>query len=133
LLRIPGWAGPATRVRVNGKAMAADIRAGQFLPLDMTWKNGDRVDISFDMALRLESIHPAHPEVVSLLLGPLVLLPLLPAPDTLRRDELLQATRTSSSTWKVSTRSQIVELKPFMFIGDEPYRLYSRLAADSVA
>lgn len=133
LLRIPAWAGPATRIHVNARPVAGAIQPGSFLAIERTWQGGDRVEIVFDMALRLEAINAAHPEVVSLLLGPMVLFPLLPAPAQVRRADLLDAVRTSPSTWRVRAGSDVMELKPFMFIGDERYRLYSKVVPDGVA
>ncbi|MYN24900.1 beta-L-arabinofuranosidase domain-containing protein [Duganella levis] len=129
-LRMPAWAGPGTRVLVNGQPLERAISPGAFVPLDRTWQPGDRVDITFDMAPRLEPINPAHPEVAALLVGPLVLLPLLPAPERMRREELLNVQRVAQSTWQVATASGPFQLKPFMAIGDESYRLYSRLHTD---
>lgn len=126
-LRIPAWAGPATRVLLNDAPLDLPVSPGTFLPLDRTWHAGDKVEISFDMAPRLEAINAAHPEVAALLAGPLVLFPLLPAPEIVERRRLLDAQRVSQSSWQVDTGGSQFLLKPFMFIDEERYRLYSRL------
>jgi hypothetical protein len=53
-IRIPGWAGPGTRVSVNGKPLAADVMPGTFLRVDRSWRSGDHVEVFFDMPLRTE-------------------------------------------------------------------------------
>jgi DUF1680 family protein len=50
MLRIPGWATRAT-VSVNGEAIGG-IRAGQFLRVEREWKAGDKVALTFPMAVR---------------------------------------------------------------------------------
>jgi DUF1680 family protein len=53
-IRIPGWAGPATRVSVNGKPLAGNVMPGTFLRVERSWKSGDHVEMFFDMPLRTE-------------------------------------------------------------------------------
>lgn len=55
-LRIPKWAGPATRVLVNGKPVSPAPQAGTFCTVRRAWRNGDRIDIEFDMKLRTEKL-----------------------------------------------------------------------------
>ena len=55
-VRIPAWSGPGTRVSVNGKLIAGDVKPGTFLRLERTWRTGDRVEIEFDMPLRTEGL-----------------------------------------------------------------------------
>jgi DUF1680 family protein len=126
-LRIPAWAGPATRVTLNGKVLARTVSPGTFATLRRVWSGGDRVEIVFDMGLRLEPLNAAHPEMVAVMTGPLVLFPVA-APDTqLTRQELLAATRRSPDEWAVTAKDAQISLKPFMAIEDQTYRLYSKL------
>jgi hypothetical protein len=55
-VRIPAWSGPGTRVSVNGKRLAEEVKPGTFLRLERTWRTGDRVEIEFDMPLRTEAL-----------------------------------------------------------------------------
>ncbi|WP_443749847.1 beta-L-arabinofuranosidase domain-containing protein [Asticcacaulis solisilvae] len=127
MLRIPAWAGPKTAVRINGKPWAGALTPGTFLAVDRTWKKGDVVEIAFDMGLRLEPLNAAHPEMVAVVTGPLVLMPIEETETQLRRDDWLKAVRSGPDNWTVKTASAEVKLKPFMAIGAETYRLYNRL------
>jgi hypothetical protein len=126
-LRLPAWAGPQTKITINGKTAPGKMAPGTFATLRRKWKNGDVVEITFDMGLRLEPLNAAHPEMVALLTGPLVLFP-VEAPETpLTREQWLSATRGTTGEWSVAAGDSRIRLKPFMAIGDETYRLYSRL------
>lgn len=124
-LRIPGWAVSGTRITVNGRAVRG-VKPG-FVEVSRTWKAGDVVEVIFDMGLRLEPLNAAHPEMVAVVTGPLVLFPIA-APETpLPKDVWLSATQRTSDTWTVATDSGEIQLKPFMAITDETYRLYNRI------
>ena len=60
-IRIPAWAGPRTRVLVNGKPGDATVEPGKFLVVRRTWRTGDRVEVEFDMALRTEVLRASAP------------------------------------------------------------------------
>jgi DUF1680 family protein len=55
-IRIPGWAGPGTRVLVNGKPLVGDVMPGTFLRVERGWRSGDNVEVFFDMPLRTEAL-----------------------------------------------------------------------------
>jgi len=124
--RIPGWAGPATAITVNGKPINTAIVPGHFAAVDRTWRDGDRVEVRFDMPLRLEPLNDAHPEMVALMTGPLVLFPIEDGAGTLSRDELLSA-RKDGYGWTIAAADRTVKLKTFPAISDETYRLYTQL------
>jgi hypothetical protein len=126
--RIPEWTGPGTTLAVNGKPAGAAVVPGKFAEIARTWRNGDRVSIHFDMPLRLEPLNPAHPETVALMSGPLVLFPVGDGAGELSRGELLSARRDGDG-WTIAAADRKVRLKTFAWIGDEPYRLYTRLRA----
>jgi DUF1680 family protein len=70
-LRYPGWA-HTVRVSINGASQTIDAKPGSFIDLKRTWKNGDRVELTIPMSLRLETI-PDNPHRVAILYGPTVL------------------------------------------------------------
>ena len=55
-IRIPAWAGLATRVRINGKAASGELKPGSFFRIERSWRSGDRVEVSFDVPLRTETL-----------------------------------------------------------------------------
>src|SRR5215467_8474765 len=72
-VRIPGWAGAKTVVSVNGRRGESSAEPGKFIPLQRSWKDGDRIEIEFEMPLRLEAIDDKNPSNVALMQGPLAL------------------------------------------------------------
>ncbi len=126
-LRIPAWAGPKTTIAVNGKPWDGPVTAGRFVDIARTWKPGDTIDIVFDMGVRLEPLNAAHPEMVAVMTGPLVLFPVADSGPPLTREDWLGATAQTPDTWMVHAADRTVTLKPFTAIGDETYRLYSPL------
>ena len=69
-LRIPAWSGARTVARLNGKPVKG-IKAG-YLRLDRAWKKGDRVELEFDMGVRVIEAFDASRRF-ALRRGPLVL------------------------------------------------------------
>ncbi len=127
-LRIPAWAGPKTQVTVNGKAAPAMLAPGRFAEIIRTWRDGDVIDIVFDMGMRLEPLNTAHPDLVALMTGPLVLFPIAAPDSVLPRDAWLGAKRIAPEEWTVTADTSPIRLKPFMAIGSETYRLYNHVA-----
>ena len=133
LLRIPAWAGPKTRVAVNGKATDAAVQPGTFAKVQRTWKSGDRIEVEFDMPMRLEPIpyQQIGGQNVALMYGPVTLFAVgdLSAPVT--KAQLLAAERISKSStdWKVATAAGPLTMRPFAAIGDEHYRLYQTVTS----
>ena len=132
-LRLPEWAGPATRTRVNGKVVKLKSKPPTSRPSRIssiaqvaTWKRGDTFEIEFDMAPRLEPLDARHANLVALMVGPLALFPVGAADAPLSREALLAAKRHGRDEWHVKSANGVVRCKPFMSIGDEAYRLYSR-------
>jgi hypothetical protein len=72
-LRIPAWALQARpSIRINAAPVSPPIRTG-FATLQRRWKDGDRIDLTLALPLRLEPIDSLHPNTVALVRGPLVL------------------------------------------------------------
>ncbi len=128
-LRIPEWATDA-QATVNAQAHPLAIAHG-FAPLQREWRNNDLVELHLPMRLRLDPLRTdggtPHPEIVSLLFGPLVLMPLAPMP-TLTRAQLLNVRRTAASEWAIETPQSTLRLRPFTVVGDSIYSTYIRLS-----
>lgn len=126
-LRIPAWAGAATAISINGKKINQPLKPGSFVDITRTWLDKDKVQIHFDMALRLEALNAQHPEMAALAMGPLVLFPVNAPNDTYTREQLLSARRTTESEWEITVMGKPVIFKPFMHITEEKYRLYNKV------
>ena len=131
LLRIPQWAGPRTRIAVNGRTADAAVEPGTFASVRRTWRSGDRIELELDMPLRLEPI-PYQQEGgqrMALMFGPVALFAVgdLSAPVT--KAQLLAADRVlkSSTDWTVATARKPLTMRPFATISDERYRLYQTM------
>ncbi len=127
-LRIPAWAGPATRISINGKPSATP-QPGSWHVLDRDWRTGDRIELTLDMPLRLIPLDATHPDLVALARGPIVLFALLPAPQHITREQLLSAQQTSSSSndHHIALESGSIHLRPYTSIDTESYRLYHQI------
>jgi DUF1680 family protein len=125
-LRIPAWAGRQTSIRINGKDAATSPQPGTWSQLDREWKDGDRVELSMDMPLRLVPIDPRHSDTVALLHGPVALFAIDPGSTTMTKQQMLAAQKVSSSSpdWEVAAAQGKVKMKSFPQITTETYRLY---------
>lgn len=121
--RIPAWTAGAT-VAVNGRRWPGDATRGQFCTIRRTWQAGDRVELTLPMTPRLEPLDTAHPELVALMWGPLVLFGIAARDRPVTRAQLLAAAQTAPMRWRVDTTGGPIELAPFFAIGDEAYTTY---------
>ena len=124
--RIPAWAEGAS-LTINGKRYTGPVVPGTFASIRREWKTGDRLELRLPMALRLEPIDDAHPDIVALLSGPLVLFPIGTPPAKLTPGDLLSAKNTSPGKWQIAGASGTVQLRPFFSIEDEAYSTYFNL------
>lgn len=70
-LRYPAWSG-RPEVRVNGRRCRVAQRPGEYILVDRTWRDGDRVEVRYPMSLRLEYT-PDDPQRAALFYGPVLL------------------------------------------------------------
>jgi hypothetical protein len=125
-LRIPAWAEGA-RVAVNGKVMPLEVTKG-FAMVRRMWKSGDVVELELPSKLRLEAIDVAHPEIVALMQGALVLFAKTEAQPVLTREQLLGAQRSAGSEWVIDTEQATLSLVPFTEVGEAAYTTYLKLS-----
>lgn len=126
VLRIPAWAGKDSRVEVNGKTADVVVKPGSWAEIDRTWTDGDRVELSLDMPLRLVPLDAQHPILVALARGPVTLFAIEPGMAKMTRRQLLAAQQANSESadWVVETDRGKVTMRPFAGITTERYRLY---------
>jgi len=70
--RYPSWATSGTIVKINGKPLKVKQNPGSYIIVDRSWKNGDKLEVTFLMKLQLNPT-PDNPDVVSISYGPIVL------------------------------------------------------------
>jgi uncharacterized protein len=131
-LRIPAWAGAKTRVSINSRRADTPLDPGTFATLRRTWKDGDRIEVEFEMPMRLEAIDAQHTDQVALLHGPMALFAMRDTDSALglTRAQLLNAQPISSgSEWRMISPAGEVQLKPFVNIHNGRYRLYQQVTA----
>ncbi len=71
-VRIPSWTTKEAQVRLNGQPVAVAVEPGSYLALRRTWQNGDALQLTLPMSLRLTPM-PDDPTVAAFMVGPLVL------------------------------------------------------------
>ena len=123
-LRVPAWAGPGTRVAVNGKTASVVLKPGSFAALRQQWNDGDRIEFSLDRPVRLSIIDPQHPNLVAVLQGPLTLFAVGDLPADLTRAQLLATAQPGANEWQVATSAGSLKMMPYPAITSETYRLY---------
>jgi len=69
-LRVPSWS-KDTSVKVNGNSVQA--RAGSYLSVEREWKNGDTIELNFDMSPHFWKGAENRSEQISIYVGPLLL------------------------------------------------------------
>ena len=128
-VRIPAWAGPKTRIAINGTRSDQNLEPGRFAKLHRTWKNGDRIEVEFDMPTRLEAVDPQHPDLVAAVHGPLALFAVGEIPPTVSRQDLMQVAQAASGSpdWELKTNPGMLTFRPFTAIHDQHYRLYLKV------
>ena len=102
-------------------------KVGTWLEIDRTWKDGDRVEFSIDMPLRLIPLDAQHPDLVALLHGPIALFAIEPGEVKITKQQMLQASKAAtSSDWQVMTAQGNLLMRPYPAITTEKYRLYQQ-------
>jgi len=97
--------------------------------LQRTWKDGDRIELEFEMSMRLEAVDDQNPNNVALMRGPMALFAVDDIPSHLTRKHLLSVVRVAQSSDDYSARTEagVLTLRPFASIMNENYRLYHRV------
>ncbi len=126
-LRIPAWSvgGSAEPlVLVNGNRAFATVAKG-FGAIRRQWKDGDEVRLSIPLPVRLLPIDEAHPHLVAVVRGPLVLFAETPVSPNITSGQLLDITQDENQAiWHAKTETGAVRLLPFTELEDRPYTTY---------
>ncbi|AWK06272.1 glycosyl hydrolase [Flavobacterium crocinum] len=71
-IRYPNWATEGVKVSINGEQQKVTVKPGNYIVLNRKWKNGDTIDVAFDLPLKITPT-PDNPKVVAVTYGPIVL------------------------------------------------------------
>lgn len=71
-IRLPYWLDGKATVRLNGKAVALTAPPDNYLTINHSWRDGDRVEVTLPMKLHVHAM-PDDPTVQAVMYGPLVL------------------------------------------------------------
>ena len=124
-LLMPSWALDAD-IMVNDKKVEGDVQAGQFLPIDREWKDGDKVSYRFQSGFRYQAM-PDKANKVVFFHGPWMLAFLgnesVELPES--AEQLLTAiSGTPSEGYTLHSAAGDYQLKPLCNIVDENYSCY---------
>lgn len=128
-LRVPEWAGAGTRIAVNGRTALSAPQPGQFAEIHREWKNGDRIEVEFDMPHRLIAVDPQHPDLMAPMVGPVCLFALDPQQQKWTRAQLLAARPSGSGEWTAQGPGGVAKFRSFRDIQKEQYRFYHQVEA----
>jgi uncharacterized protein len=132
-IRVPAWAGSLRYLRVNGStAQDAVVRNG-FVLLRRRWHDGDAVDFSVPLEVRIEPIDDRHPDAVALMRGPLMLVAATP-PTSLAATPLdlpsgVRQLAGAGATFEYPLAETNIQFRPWFTIHDELYTTYFRNGA----
>ena len=147
-LRIPGWTGGRAVARLNGQPLLKP-QPGSYLALARTWHNGDCLEVTLPMNLRMEPL-PEDPATAAICYGPLVLagelgreglteamqhassyLPVgrsVPVPALLTAGDpietLIKPAPGKRLTFQIEAEDRQITLSPFYRLFDERYAIY---------
>jgi uncharacterized protein len=129
-LRIPAWAGPNTRISVNGQAIDG-VTPGRFAVIHREWRDGDRIALQIDMPLRAEPVDAQHPTRVALMAGPLALFSVGGRFSPYRAAELASVRQVApgASEWRLDAGPDTQTFTTWTSLNSEPARLYQILAS----
>jgi DUF1680 family protein len=140
-LRRPHWANDGVFASVNGQPVRDAAVEDGYLLIRREWHTGDRVDFSFPMSLRTESM-PDNPHRIAIFHGPTLLaadlgpvndpdadepfyVPVLLTGDRAVTDCLMPVSRTAQIFHTVNVgRPREVRLVPFHSLHDRRYTVY---------
>jgi uncharacterized protein len=71
-IRVPHWSKTGARVKINGTMLDVTSSPGSYLVLERTWKDGDKIDVEYQMSLYLHPM-PDNPSIAAIMYGPILL------------------------------------------------------------
>jgi DUF1680 family protein len=129
--RVPGWAGQACSVSVNGTRVTQQLIPGTFFQLSRTWKSGDRVELEHQQTIQTPFVDAQHPDQVAIVRGPQVLFAIAERQPVIHPDHLAKPSliKGDNQDWMLENSADSIRLRPFAYIGDEVYQTYLQSSA----
>ncbi len=112
-IRVPGWADRGVEATLNGTPIAQSAKPSSYLKINRTWQDGDRVEVSVPMSLRL-SIMPDDPTLMAFMVGPLVLAAQLGG------EKLTEDMVYTTENWYKFPIDQLAKTAPLLTDTDDP-------------
>jgi hypothetical protein len=138
-IRHPQWSKKQATVIINGKPLSnVPIDDNGYITIARSWKNGDKVTLTFDLSLYTEAM-PDNPNRLAVLYGPLVMAGVFgnKEPDPISGIPVMVTTDTDAGKWMRPDQSQPlvfrtvqtgqpqdVTLMPFNQVQQEFYTVY---------
>jgi DUF1680 family protein len=140
-IRYPYWVAKGIGISVNGCMVRIKGAPGSFIPVERTWKTGDKIEVKMPFTLRLESM-PDDSSRVAVMYGPLVLAgDLGPVNDSASTDAMyvpvLMTEKRNPAEWmkpvdgKINTfttvntgRPRDIEMRPLYTYYDRRYSVF---------
>lgn len=137
-LRNPYWSKNNIKVTVNGKSVKPELGDDGYYVIRRSWKNGDRLVLSYDMQLHTESM-PDNVDRIAILYGPVVMAGKLGTtmPDPVSGVPVLLTSTRDARQWTSPVAQQDLEFKinevgmpysptlvPFYQVVDDYYNVY---------
>jgi uncharacterized protein len=129
-LFVPSWADNKTKVLINGKPVSIDIKPLSYIKLDRKWKNGDKIEVTFDYKFYLKTM-PDNQKMLAIYYGPILLAfetdkELLLTGNT--TDILNSISKQGSSTiFTLKNNDAEYKLLPFYEITNSTYGVYATI------
>lgn len=156
-LRVPYWVARGGSLKINGEPQSVFASPSSYLTVTRTWKDGDRLEVSLPMSLRIEAM-PDDETLQAVMYGPLVLAGQLgnqgldqaftyPGYDTAPSGEPVQVPEIVSSskelaawvepageplTFRSTGQRASTTLVPLYKVSGQRYAVYWKLAATAV-
>ena len=130
-IRVPTWAVGAA-CRLNDQLVASPCLAGSYVTISRVWRDGDAVELTLPMELRVETL-PGDASMAAFLYGPTVLAARTPHVTELSEPasasrSLVQAVDVSRLKFQVTLASgTVAPLVPLNEVVDEAYGVYFKL------
>ena len=129
-VRVPSWS-VGVRVSVNGKATPKLLASKGMITINRTWRNGDKVDLSFAARTRFEAIDSENLDRVALMVGPTLMVALSD------KDVMLVGDRSNPAVWikpfakgsDYQTSDGKVTFRPFYLVREERYTTYLKVSS----